>query len=226
MKKLIFGLTAIAGIAGVAALTYQFAVRPFRSWGTSPEQSARALPGDELLPDASGGETRTITIEAPPASVWPWLVQMGYGRGGWYSFDAMDTGASSNAILPEFQSLAEGDVVPANADTGLIVRRLDPGHALVLYIDSGMTGEQSRQKSPMDMSATWAFVLDELPDNRTQLVERIRFQFGETDKPWLRHTLPMMGFGAFMVLRKQLEGIKQRAEQTQEPVLDPAKAMV
>ncbi|HEV7200715.1 MAG TPA: hypothetical protein VGO32_07940 [Candidatus Limnocylindria bacterium] len=82
MKKLIFGLTAIAGIAGVAALTYQFAVRPFRSWGTSPEQSARALPGDELLPDASGGETRTITIEAPPASVWPWLVQMGYGRGG------------------------------------------------------------------------------------------------------------------------------------------------
>lgn len=221
MRKLIFGLAALAG---VAALTYRFAVQPFRTWGTSTEEAARILPGDEVIPDAVGGETRAITIDAPPASVWPWLVQMGYGRGGWYSFDSMDTGASSTEIRPEFQSLAEGDTVPANPTSGLVVRRLDPEKALVLFIDSDMASEQSGQKSPMDFAATWAFILDELPDNRTRLIERIRFRFGETDKPWIRHTLPMMGFGMFFVLRKQLEGIKQRAEQQATAI--PVKASV
>jgi hypothetical protein len=210
MKKLIVGLAAIAG---VAALTYQFAVRPFRSWGTNPEEVARILPGDELLPDALGGETRAITIERPPASVWPWLVQMGYGRGGWYSYDSMDTGASTKEIRPDLQSLAEGDMIPANPDTGLVVRRLDPGKALVLYVDSDMISEQSGQKAQMAFAATWSFILDELPGNQTRLIERIRYRFGDTEKPWLRHTLPMMGFGVFVVLRKQLEGIKQRVEE-------------
>ncbi len=219
MRKLIIGLAALAG---VAALTYRFAVQPFRTWGTSTEEAARTLPGDEILPDAAGGETRAITIDAPPASVWPWLVQMGYGRGGWYSFDSMDTGASSTEIRPEFQSLAEGDTVPANPTSGLVVRRIDPEQALVLYIDADMASDQSGQKSPMDFAATWAFILDELPGNQTRLIERIRFRFGETDKPWMRHTLPMMGFGMFFVLRKQLEGIKQRAEQ--QPKALPVKA--
>jgi hypothetical protein len=219
MRKLIIGLAALAG---VAALTYRFAVQPFRTWGTSTEEAARTLAGDEILPDAAGGETRAITIDAPPASVWPWLVQMGYGRGGWYSFDSMDTGASSMEIRPEFQSLSEGDTVPANPTSGLVVRRIDPEQALVLYIDSDMATDQSGQKSPMDFAATWAFILDELPGGQTRLIERIRFRFGETDKPWIRHTLPMMGFGMFFVLRKQLEGIKQRAEQ--QPKALPVKA--
>ncbi len=209
MKKLIIGLAALAG---VAALTYRFAVQPFRTWGTSPDQASRTLPGDEVLPDAVSAETRSITVDATPATVWPWLVQMGFGRGGWYSFDSMDTGASSTEIRPEFQTLAEGDIVPANPTSGLVVRRLDPEQALVLYIDAEMASEQSGQKSPMDFAATWAFVLEELPDNQTRLTERIRFRIGETDKPWIRHTLPMMGFGMFFVLRKQLEGIKERAE--------------
>ena len=215
MSKLLFGLAAIAGIA---AVTYQFAVKPFRSWGLSPEEATATLPGDEVVPDAVGGETRAITIDAPPASVWPWLVQMGSGRGGWYSYDSMDPGVSSRVVLPEFQELAEGDMVPTSPQGGLVVRRLDPEQALVLYFDSDMSAKQSGSKSPMEFSVTWAFVLEPLPGNRTRLIERIRYRFGETDKPWIRYTLPVMGFGVFVVLRKQLEGIKERAEQAPEPV--------
>ena len=79
MRKVLIGLAALGGIA---ALTYQFAVKPFRSWGLSPEEATATLPGDDVIPGAAGGETRAITIEASPASVWPWLVQMGSGRGG------------------------------------------------------------------------------------------------------------------------------------------------
>lgn len=215
MRKLILGLAAVAG---VAALTYRFAVVPFRSWGLSPEESAADLPGDEVLPGAIGGETRAITIDAPPASVWPWLAQVGFGRGGWYSYDSKESGPSSHEIVPEFQELAEGDIVPTSPRGGLVVRRLDPERALVLYFDSVMAEEQSGSKSPMEFAATWAFVLEPMPGNQTRLIERIRYRFGETDKPWLRYTLPMMGFGVFVVLRKQLEGIKERAERTPEPV--------
>ena len=214
MRKFLFGLAAAFGLA---ALTYRFAVMPFRSWGLIPEETTRTLPGDEVIPTAFGGETRAITIEAPPATVWPWLVQLGYGRGGWYTYDSMDSGPSAREILPDFQVLAEGDLVPMNPVGGLVVRRLDPGQALVLYIDSDMAREQSGEKPQVEFAATWAFVLDELPGNRTRLIERIRFRFGETDKPWIRHTLPVMGFGVFVMLRKQLEGIKERAERKPEP---------
>ena len=70
------------------------------------------------------------------------------------------------------------------------------------------------RRAPRISPVTWAFILEALPDDRTRLIERIRYQFGETDKPWIRYTLPMMGFGVFVVLRKQLEGIKERAEQS------------
>jgi hypothetical protein len=219
MKKLIIGLAAIAG---VAALTYRFAVVPFRSWGLSPEESTADMPGDEVLPTAIGGETRAITIDAPPASVWPWLVQVGFGRGGWYSYDSMDSGASSREILPEFQELAVGDMVPTSPRGGLAVRRVDPERALVLYFDSAMAQEQSGTKSPTKFAVTWAFVLESLPGDQTRLVERIRYPFGESGKPWIRYTLPMMGFGVFVVLRKQLEGIKERAEQS--PVTEAVTA--
>jgi hypothetical protein len=214
MRKVLIGLAALAGLA---AVTYQFAVKPFRSWGLSQEEATATLPGDEVIPDAVGGETRAITIEASSASVWPWLVQMGSGRGGWYSYDSMDPGVSSREILPEFQALAEGDMVPTSPKGGLVVRRLEPEHALVLYFDSEMSEEQSGAKSPTEFAVTWAFILEPLPDNRTRLIERIRYRFGETDKPWIRYTLPMMGFGVFVVLRKQLEGIKERAEQAPAP---------
>ena len=71
---------------------------------------------------------------------------------------------------------------------------------------------------PVEFSASWAFVLDEQPDGRTRLIERFRVRFGETDKPWTRYTLPFMGFGVFVMMRKQLLGIKHRAEAEAGPI--------
>ncbi len=71
---------------------------------------------------------------------------------------------------------------------------------------------------PAEFSATWAFILEELPSGQTRLIERFRVRFGETDKPWTRYTLPFMGFGVFVMMRKQLLGIKQRAEAVAGPI--------
>ena len=101
------------------------------------------LPGDELLPDPGLVTTRATTIVAPAAAIWPWLVQMGYQRGGWYSIDRFEqligagdflTGGSAERVVPELQSLAVGDPVPLSATRALVVRHLDAPHALVLEL--------------------------------------------------------------------------------------------
>jgi hypothetical protein len=233
------GIAAVAA-AGAAIVGYQLVLRPWwRSWGAAPEESGRALPGDEILSGGVTAETRAITIDAPPDAVWPWLVQMGFGRAGWYSYDAIDmAGTSSERILPEHQDLKVGDLMPTHPGGGFVVRRIEPGRALVLYLDADLVKQQAdtyaaemaaesaeemppnlkvtstvmANTQPTDFAATWAFVLDEVGSGRTRLTERFRVAFGETDKPWTRYTLPMMGFGVFVMVRKQLLGIKARAE--------------
>lgn len=233
MRKFLFGLAALTGLA---AFGYRFVFRPWwKSWGVSPEETARVLPGDEVIGDPNAGETRAITIDAPPVAVWPWLVQMGFGRAGWYSYDAIDMGSSSsNRIIPEYQDLKVGDFVPTHPAGGFAVKRVDPGQALVLYLDSDLVQEQAEAakaqglgagpvnlratgalmetSQPAEFAASWAFVLDELQGGRTRLIERFRVNFAETDKPWTRYTLPLMGFGVFVMMRQQLLGIKERAE--------------
>ena len=94
-------------------------------WGATAQEAARELPGDELLPDPDLVATRAITIAAPPAAVWPWLVQIGIGRAGAYSYDWLDRlfgldVRSTRRIVPELQDLRVGDVIPvANDGTGL-----------------------------------------------------------------------------------------------------------
>jgi hypothetical protein len=233
MRKL---LVLLAAVAGAAALTYRFAFLPwFRSWGVNPTDSARTLPGDDVIPGAVTAETRVISIDASPASVWPWLVQMGFGRAGWYSYDPIDmSGTSAHEILPEFQALAVGDIVPTHPGGGFQVKALDAGRSLVLYSDTDLVRQQAEavaadpelatpanlqmtsaileSTQPVDFAATWSFVLDPLPNGGTKLIERFRVRFGETDKPWTRYTVPMVGFGVFVMMRKQMLGIKQRAE--------------
>lgn len=237
MRKVLF---ALAAASAAAALTYKLAVQPWwKSWGIREDEVTRDLPGDDVIVDANAGETRAITIEAPPAAVWPWLLQMGYGRGGWYSYDAMDmSGASAFRIEPDLQELKVGDVVPTHPGGGFVVSRLEPGRALVLYLDADLVREQAEaakatgesagpanikatgalleNTQPTDFSASWAFVLEQMDGDRTRLIERFRVRFGETDKPWTRFTLPFMGFGVFVMMRKQLLGIKERAEGSSE----------
>ena len=125
-RKLIIGAVAATAAAGA---TYAFAIRPWwRSWGVDPAEADLGLPGDDLVADATVVETRGVEIGAPPDAVWPWLVQMGYNRAGWYSYDVVDMkGASVDRIVPELQQLAVGDLVPNSPDTAFVVRVLEPG---------------------------------------------------------------------------------------------------
>lgn len=242
MKRMLLTGLAIGG----AVVAYREVVRPWwRTWGIDELDVNRGLPGDDLVPEASTSDTRSIEIQAPPSAVWPWLVQMGYGRAGWYSYDQIDmAGASFRRINPEWQELAVGDVVPTHPGGGFEVRALERDRALVLYSDSDLVAGQAEAArisnvrradanveatgaflgaaQPTDFAASWAFVLEPVTGGRTRLIERFRVRFGESDKPWTAITLPLVGIGFFLMTRKQMLGIKERAERARVTALGPA----
>ncbi len=130
-------LSLLLSVIATLVTVYMAAVRPRqRSWGIDPDETAKTLPGDDVIADPTVVDTRGITIAAPVERIWPWLVQMGYGRGGWYSYDRLDNeGESSHRIVPELQHLEVGDVVPTHPGGGFRVESLEPAHHLVLSLD-------------------------------------------------------------------------------------------
>ena len=107
--KLVTVKVSVAAVALLALVVWGWLRlrREHETWGIVPADRARPLTGDELVPDADIVETRSLDIAAPPSAVWPWLGQMGYGRGGWYSYDQLDMrGPSAQAIDPDLQGLA------------------------------------------------------------------------------------------------------------------------
>jgi hypothetical protein len=209
--------------------------REHATWGLVTADITRTLAGDDLVSDADIVETRSLDISAPPSAVWPWLVQMGYGRGGWYSYDQLDMrGPSARTIDPVLQDLAEGDLVPTHPGGGFIARIVDAPRALVLYLDAAiardqlanasregrmsaavpdrlrMTGSMGEMTMP-DFRVSWAFVLEDAPGGGTHLIERSRVRTGEPSLPQRLGT-PFMGYGVFVMTRKQMLGVKARAE--------------
>jgi hypothetical protein len=162
---------------------------------------------------------------------------MGFGRGGWYSYDRIDMkGSSAHSILPEYQHLAVGDVVPTYPGGGFEARIVDRERTLVLYLDSALVKAQVADASDErgfvmteglpsglkaagamgemtmpDFRASWAFVLEPEDGGRTRLIERFRVWTGEAGLPQ-KLGLPFMGYGVFAIARKQMLGIKERAE--------------
>jgi hypothetical protein len=236
-RNLLFRAAA-ATVAATAA--YAVVVRPWwRAWGVDPTDAAIEFAGDDLVPEATVVETRGVEIDAPPDAVWPWLVQMGYNRAGWYSYDMVDMkGASVDRILPDLQHLAVGDLVPNSPDTAFVVRALEPGRALVLYADEKTVEEQvsaararraageAVEETPANLraaekvmpamagfAASWAFLLVPLADGRrTRLVERFRVVMPAPGGPAAAALAGAFGFGVFAMTRKQMLGIRDRAE--------------
>jgi proline iminopeptidase len=146
----------IAGVAGILALAYALWVRPrLWRWGASDEEVAGPYPGAELVPDGERGATMAVTIEAPPDQVWPWLVQMGGDRGGWYSWDRLDNGGrpSAQEVHPEWQDLALGDYVKCWRSNGPVdaweVAALEPNRFLGLrtwYLPGHLPGKCRARK--------------------------------------------------------------------------------
>jgi hypothetical protein len=231
-------LFVIGAAAASAAAAYGFvqARTAFRSWGIDPAEGARELPGDELVAEAEAIDTRGIDIDAPPAGVWPWLVQMGYGRAGWYSYDELDMDRpSADRIVPELQHIEVGEVLPSHPGGGFEVRIIEPEAALVLYADRALVNAQAEAATegldaasanvraagayldasmPGEFQASWAFVLEPRPEGRTRLIERFR---GHMAPPEGRPAPPAIAakallFGIFVMVRRQMLGIRDRAE--------------
>ena len=243
MRTRIIVGTAIAGASWLAFVATR---RWWKKWGVVPDEATRPLPGDELIPEAQASDTRGITIEASADTVWPWLVQMGYGRGGWYSIDQLDMrGRSADAIVEAWQDLAVGQIMPTHPGGGFEVKQLEPDRALVLYGDPSTMGPPRDagseampaglaasgtflEQTPSEFRASWAFVLEPVGPNRTRLIERMRYWGGE-GRPVAKAALPLLGFGAFVMMQRQMVGIRSRAErlaaeESLPPILAPSDA--
>jgi hypothetical protein len=192
-------------VAVVAAIVYWLPIRRwFVRWGTTPLDRARVMRGDGIVAHPTYSATLAITVAAPPESIWPWLVQMGYRRGGLYSYDWLDRlfgyldRPSADRVLPEFQHLAVGDEIPIGRGGGFPVTAIEPGRELVL---SGR-GD--------GFHWVWQFGLYSIDGTRTRLVSRNAVRVPRTAGSWL--FMRVIEPAAFLMTRRMLVGLKRRAE--------------
>lgn len=166
----------LGALGGVAL--YLLAIRPalLHSGATKPE-IWRPYPGAEIVPGGRRGATMATTVAAPPARVWPWLVQMGCDRAGWYSWDRLDNGGVPSAarIHPEWQHLEVGDRLAAapKGNVWFEVAAIEPERFLALRASFDVRGRpyDPRGRRPRAFSdSVWCFLLEELPGERTRLV--------------------------------------------------------
>ena len=198
MKRL---FTLVAGLAGAAVLYDGFLRRPILNFGARPDEVERVLPGDELLEDADVVATRAITIVAPPAAIWPWIVQMGPGRGGAYTYDWIENLFGLNmhsaaAIVPEWQDMHVGDEWHNPQGGTMRVELLEPERTLVMRAGDG--------------SWIWTFAI--VPEGaQTRFLSRNRFLVSGGPLQRLASEF-LMEPGSLLMEHKMLTGIKSRAE--------------
>lgn len=205
------------GSAAVAL--YGLVIRPWhRSWGAASSEFFGLLPGDDLVPQPRLETTHALTIAAPPAAVWPWLAQIGQGRGGFYSYTWLENLMgldmhNTDRILPAHQDIRPDDVIPlAPGGFGLPVAQAEPERLLVLHGDTrDRRDDMVPIARPSDyVNVSWGFYL--FPEgNGTRLVERWRADYNPS--LWNRFFYPaVMEPGAFLLQRSMLLGLKRRAE--------------
>lgn len=204
-----------AGTLG-AALVYRILLdERVRDWGARPDEVARRLPGDDLLADAAMVSTRAITIDAPTSAIWPWLIQMGPGRAGAYTYDWIENllgldMQSADEIVPEWQSMEVGYTWRNPQGQGMRAEIVDPERAIVMRAEDGRW--------------VWAFVIVPEGDG-TRFISRNRFVLsGGTLARWA--SIYLMEPGSLVMERRMLLGIKSRAERLAARQADPARSAV
>ncbi|MFZ4720270.1 MAG: hypothetical protein ACOYMR_12655 [Ilumatobacteraceae bacterium] len=172
-----------------------------RNWGSTPDEIASALPGDELCPGARIVATRSISLASPPEQVFPWLRQMGFGRAGWYSYDLLDNlgRRSARAIVDEWQDVSAGDSIPGGP-VGFEATIVDPPHSFVLRLAArGRVGRR--------IDFTLAYDLRPV-EGGTRLVTRARAKIDVPGGVLLERVILEPGDG--IMVRKQLLGLARR----------------
>jgi hypothetical protein len=185
----------------IFAFGYFKLYRPYQlRWGATDTEVERPMHGDDIVPKPNFNATRAVTIHAAPEQIFPWLVQIGTNRAGWYSYDWIDNQGkpSAKVILPEFQDIAPGDFIPMTPDNkhGMNVHSFEANQWLVWI-------------SP-DNSSSFVWELHPIDDTHTRLVTRLRLRYHWNSPAILIELL--MDMGEFFMMRKCMLGIKRRAE--------------
>jgi len=220
-------LLAFIAIILLLALIYLAILRP-RSHrrGATQAELAQAMPGDDLVPESRVGYTQAITINAPPSEVWPWLVQIGYKRAGWYTYDWVyklmgaddffGGNRSANRIIPELQEVQVGDQIKIFEQAPFTVMAAEPDRALVLLarvdLDTNKYFELD-QRPDKFLNNSWSYLLQAQEGNKTRLIVRWRGDYSSGLGNALGLGIPTEA-GALIMQPKMLKGIKSRAEST------------
>jgi hypothetical protein len=199
----------LVALGGALAAIVTLRARYLR-WGATDAEAKMALPGDELMRRADLTATRAVTVQASADAVWPWIAQLGQGRGGFYSYDFLENVVgcnihSADRVMPEFQDIAVGDEVRLAPRVGLVIALLNRGRSLVLR-----GGIPIRDTAP-PYDFTWAFTVRDEPDDTTRLLVRERYAYA---RPWARLLVEPTETVSFVMSQKMLRGIKDRAERT------------
>jgi hypothetical protein len=212
---LAFALVILITLLAMLAVAGYFIVRPrILHWGATSLEASRVMAGDNLISDAILVTTRAISINVGPERVWPWLAQIGQGRGGFYSYDRLENlmglGIHNyNQIVPSLQNLKPGDLIPFWRGAGVNVVIAEPRRLLVLAGSIYKPKEQTVGDG--EAGGTWVFTLEESKTQGTRMIVRSRvakFQPAWLSKLFMRVLEPMH----FIMEQKMLRGIKERAE--------------
>jgi hypothetical protein len=186
-------------------------LRPWHMrWGATDAEVGGSMPGDDVVSRAQFNATRAITIDAPPEHVWPWIVQLGYGRAGFYTYDLVDNAGirSADNIVEELQQLDVGDLVPMFHESH--------GLAVAYEVDSFDTNRSMlwvhRPHGGEAPDSTWSWQLTNLSGGRTRLVTRMKQDYRWETPRLAIFNMILMEVGDFAMERRMLKGIKARAE--------------
>lgn len=212
-------LVIIISILVVLVVLGYLVVRPHMlHWGATPAEVGLYLAGDELIPDPLLLSTRAISIKVDTDRVWPWLAQMGQGRGGFYSYDWLENlfGLdihTANRIIPELQALKVGDLIPFWRGAGVRVIKVEPSSLLMLggTIYSG-NDDNRISATADDLGGTWVFALQSTNLGETRMLVRTRV--AKFPPIWLSTLLCrfLIEPAHFVMERGMLYGIRKRAE--------------
>ncbi len=196
-----------AALLGLAA-GYTVLVRPrLIRWGATDAEVSGPFPGADLIPGGERIPTMAVTIDAEPSRVWPWLVQMGADRAGWYSWDRIDNfgNRSAERIHPEWQSISLGDRMAGTPDgrQSWEVAALEPERVLGLRISPHLRGVRT--------DLLWAFALEELPGRRTRLVVGGHWRLRPRRLQRLLSVL-LLEPSHWVMQGRQLQNLRRRAE--------------
>jgi hypothetical protein len=201
-KKIGVGLAALGAVSLGVYLRF---IRPWQlRWGATDVEVARAMPGDDMVKHPTFNATRAVTIQARPEEIWPWLVQIGITRAGWYSYDWMDNlgKPSAHRIIPELQHMAVGDLIPMSPDgkQGMRVNDFEANRFILWWDNKG--------------DVTWYWGLYPQDESHTRLITRVRMHYRWTS-PTILFSL-LVEFTDIVMMRKCMLGIKRRAEHSSE----------